>query len=85
MLKSGSYPYSLKKRILSDKGHLSNEACAGILPYLVENGTSKIVLAHLSKENNTPLLAYKTAAEALAEAGFTPNDVRLTVAPESIV
>lgn len=85
MLKCGPYPFHLKKRILSDKGHLSNEACAEILPFLVENGTSKIVLAHLSRENNTPLLAYKTAAEALAEAGFTPNDVKLTVAPESII
>lgn len=85
MLKSGSYPYVLKKRILSDKGHLSNDACAEILPCLVEKGTEKIVLAHLSRENNTPLLAYNTSAEALAEAGFTPNDVKLTVAPESIV
>lgn len=85
MLKGGLYPYHLKKRILSDKGHLSNEACAEILPALVEKGTSKIVLAHLSRENNTPQLAYKTSAEALAEAGFTPNDVKLTVAPESIV
>ncbi len=85
MLKEGPYPYILKKRILSDRGHLSNEACAEFLPYLVEMGAKKIVLAHLSGENNTPSLAYKTNAEALAEAGFTPSDVNLTVAMRSII
>ncbi len=85
MLKNGPYPYILKKRILSDHGHLSNDACAAFLPKLVEMGTEKIVLAHLSNENNTPELAYKTNAEALAEAGFTPNDVKLTVAMREII
>lgn len=85
MLKNGPYPYILKKRILSDHGHLSNDDCAAFLPKLVDMGTEKIVLAHLSQENNTPEIAYKTNAEALAEAGFTPNDVKLTVAMRSIV
>lgn len=85
MLKSGPYPYSLKKRILSNRGHLSNADCAAFIPKLVDMGTEKIILAHLSKENNTPELAYNTNAEALAEAGFTPNDVRLTIARESII
>ena len=85
MLKNGPYPYSLKKRILSDHGHLSNEDCATFLPKLVEKGTEKIILAHLSKENNTPQLCYKTNAEALAEAGFTPSDVRLTIAMGSVI
>lgn len=85
MLKDGPYPYILKKRILSDHGHLSNESCAEFLPQLVEMGAKKIVLAHLSQENNTPSLAYKTNAEALAEAGFTPSDVKLTVAMRSII
>lgn len=85
MLNEGPYPYLLKKRILSDNGHLSNDACAEFLPSLVENGTKKIVLAHLSGENNTPSLAYKTSAEALAEAGFTPDDIKLTVAMKSII
>ena len=52
---------------------------------MVDMGAKKIILAHLSKENNTPELCYKTSAEALAEAGFTPNDVRLTIAMESII
>ena len=84
MLKSGPYPYILKKRILSDHGHLSNDDCAAFLPKLVDRGTEKIILAHLSSENNTPELAYKTSASALAEAGFTPSDVRLTVAMRCI-
>lgn len=85
MLKNGPYPYPLKMRILSDHGHLSNDACADFLPTLVDKGTSKIVLAHLSAENNTPEAAYRTSAQSLAEAGFTPDDVRLTVAQRSIL
>ena len=85
LLKNGPYPYILKKRILSDHGHLSNDDCAAFLPKLVEAGTEKIVLAHLSQENNTPELCYKTNAEALAEAGYTPNDVKLTIAMSSII
>lgn len=85
MLKCGPYPYILKKRILSDHGHLSNDDCAAFLPKLVDMGAEKIILAHLSKENNTPELCYKTNASSLAEAGFTPNDVRLTVAMRSII
>ena len=85
MLTKGPYPYLLKKRILSDNGHLSNTACAQFVPSLVERGTKKIVLAHLSEENNTPSLAYQTSAEALAQAGFTPDDIKLTVAMKSII
>ena len=85
MLKSGPYPYILKKRILSDHGHLSNDACAEFLPELVDHGTKKIVLAHLSHENNTPDIAYRTSASHLTDAGFTPEDVKLTVAMRSIL
>jgi phosphoribosyl 1,2-cyclic phosphodiesterase len=85
MLKNGPYPYILKKRILSDHGHLSNEDCAAFIPKLVDMGAEKIILAHLSHEINTPERCYKTNAEALAEAGFTPNDVRLTIAMQSII
>lgn len=57
-LKSGPYPYPLKQRILGPYGHLSNFDCAALLPHLVNYGTERIVLAHLSEENNTPELAY---------------------------
>lgn len=70
MLRSGAYPYILKKRILSDKGHLSNIACANELPALVKNGVVRLVLGHLSKENNTPELAYNTSVQALNKAGM---------------
>ncbi len=67
MLRNGPYPYPLKKRILSDFGHLSNDACAAVLPDLVQMGTTRIALAHLSQHNNTPQLAERTACNALAE------------------
>lgn len=82
MLKTGSYPYALKKRILSERGHLSNKACAEELPELVKSGVNRIILGHLSKENNTPLLAYNTALEALSKAKMTLGlDFTLEVAP----
>ncbi len=85
MLKEGPYPFPLKKRILSDNGHLSNDACAEFVPKLVESGTKRIILSHLSAENNTPRLAYEASALSLAEAGFTPDDIKLTVAMRSII
>lgn len=56
----GPYPYMLKKRIQSDIGHLSNESASKAIKELYENGTKNIILAHLSKENNFPELAYQT-------------------------
>ena len=67
MLKSGSYPYHLKKRILSNRGHLSNEASSVLAKTLALSGTKQVLLAHLSKENNTPELAKRIAARALLE------------------
>ena len=77
----GSYPYSLKLRILSDTGHLSNEACAHCLTEVLryrrirkrfseDKGALKVFLAHLSKENNTPEQALITVKNALEEEGF---------------
>jgi len=69
MLQNGPYPYWLKRRILSDRGHLSNNACAEFLPQLLKRGTARFFLAHLSRENNTPELAYATAKAAFDEVG----------------
>lgn len=69
MLRRGPYPAELKLRIMSDKGHLSNGACAAELPLLLKNGTGRIVLGHLSMQNNTPSLALASARAALAEIG----------------
>ncbi len=82
MLENGPYPYPLKRRILSDCGHLSNAACARELPYLVREGTTRIFLGHLSRENNLPDLAYATAEAELTGAGLRENiDYILQVAP----
>lgn len=82
MLQNGPYPYPLKKRILSRTGHLSNVACADELCRMVEMGTTRFVLAHLSAENNTPELAYQTSVCSLSLAGMKEKmDYKLCVAP----
>lgn len=69
MLKSGPYPYYLKQRILSDRGHLSNAASADFAAQLVESGTTRVVLAHLSRENNMPELAKSAAFSSMEKIG----------------
>ena len=82
MLMSGPYPYPLKRRILSDKGHLSNIACAEELPDFVSAGVKHLVLGHLSQDNNTPDVAFATALCALKQAGMQQDeDFTLCVAP----
>ncbi|MBR5278788.1 MAG: MBL fold metallo-hydrolase, partial [Clostridia bacterium] len=87
MLKNGSYPYSLKQRILGDMGHLSNNMCAKLLPHLAAFGTEAFMLAHLSEENNTPAAAYEESLAALLTNGYKVNQndsdsLRLRVAPK---
>ena len=76
MLRYGSYPFYLKRRILSDRGHLSNAACAAFARELAGSGTRQIILGHLSRENNTP-------ARAMAETGqaLLGTDTALYCAP----
>ena len=82
MLKEGAYPYILKQRILSDNGHLSNSACAEALPDFVGAGLTRIILGHLSEENNTPHLALNESIDSLGRAGMVINtDYTLDVAP----
>jgi len=82
-LRSGPYPYYLKQRISGSGGHLSNETAAAFAVTLAEQGASEIVLAHLSRENNTPAMAYNAVERALCAAGYSPCDsgLHLTVAP----
>lgn len=83
-VQSGPYPFHLKARILGDRGHLSNEAGAELAALAAESGTRAVVLAHLSRENNTPARAWETAARRLRSMGCEPNlDLSLTVAPRS--
>lgn len=74
MLKRGPYPPDLKLRILSEVGHLSNNACADQLAFLLKNGTTRFILGHLSQENNLPTLARITAQNALTLAGAKENE-----------
>lgn len=81
MLQNGSYPYPLKRRILSKSGHLSNTACAQELSGFVLSGTRRFVLAHLSDENNLPQLAYQTSLCCLTQCGMKEGvDFKLLVA-----
>ena len=66
MLRYGRYPAFLKKRILSDRGHLSNDACSAALARFADRGTKHFFLAHLSQENNRPELALDCAEKACA-------------------
>ena len=82
MLRTGPYPYPLKRRILSDIGHLSNDACAVELAQLVGSGTCRLMLGHLSEQNNTPQLALRTAVAELGRAGMKfKGDYTLDIAP----
>lgn len=78
MLKNGSYPYTLKQRILSDTGHLSNDAAKELAVHACRAKTKTVLLGHLSKENNRPELAHKTVKQALLENDILPGrDVSL--------
>lgn len=80
MLRNGSYPYYLKTRIFGKTGHLSNTESGAFAARLIQSGTTRLILGHLSQENNTPQIAEGTALAALTE--FTRNgDYTLNVAP----
>ena len=75
------YPARLKSRILGQKGHLSNDSGADAAVTLAGCGTKHLLLGHLSNENNTPDLAYRTAHAALTAAGAkVGEDVTLNIA-----
>lgn len=82
MLKFGPYPYNLKRRILSDIGHLSNEDCGKAIADMIDGKKRKrVILGHLSKTNNYPELAYQTVVNILtARCIDLVKDIGLTVA-----
>jgi len=83
MLKFGSYPAYLKKRIRGQYGHLENKQVAeGLLEWMTEN-TQRIVLAHLSEENNTPEIALSAVMRILRDSNRSRKtmDVQVQVAP----
>ena len=67
MLENGPYPYDLKLRIASHRGHLSNPDSAEFAAQLCATGTKRLMLAHLSQENNTPDTAYDACVSAIAD------------------
>ncbi|MCL1902972.1 MAG: MBL fold metallo-hydrolase [Oscillospiraceae bacterium] len=75
------YPAFTKERILSRIGHLSNKDSADYIQKLIENGATRVVLAHLSRENNTPETAFAHTVSTLASAGLKHNyDYTLDIA-----
>lgn len=80
--KNPSYSAVLKRRIMSDQGHLSNEDCAAFCETLVRGGTRRLILGHLSQENNTPATAKNCTKRFLEQRGMTEErDFILTTAP----
>ena len=84
MLRRGRYPYVLKQRILSTRGHLCNEIAADMAVELIKSGTGSILLGHLSRENNLPEVALQAVLEK-AGAAAEACGCRIIVAPEKIV
>ena len=91
MLKNGSYPPNVKARILSDKGHLSNEACTAELADFIRCGVFRIMLGHISENNNRPALAVNTSVDMLRSVGmkqdldYTLSDVPAVCSGKSIL
>ncbi len=67
MLRDGPYPWSVKQRVMSRVGHLSNDAAADFLAKGYDGGAAYVVLAHLSENNNMPELARISAERALRD------------------
>lgn len=83
MLKNGPYRYPLKRRILSDFGHLSNEQTDEVIEKLVGTKVKNIILAHLSENNNTKELAFAGAVYALQKHGLVEGkDIKIYVATQ---
>ncbi len=80
MLMEGPYPYYLKQRVISDKGHLSNKTTAKYLENLVGDNTKYVILAHLSEKNNTEILAKEAVCSKLEN-----KDIKVLIARQEEV
>lgn len=86
MLELGPYPYQLKQRILSNRGHISNEACGKLLARLIHPDFKGVLLGHLSKTNNFPELAFETVKLELEMSGIPADgSFLLSVAPPGCI
>ena len=80
MLKVGPYPWSVKQRVMSRVGHLSNLGMSEYLLGDLDRGTAHLVLGHISQQNNHPEIVRIVAAQSLDERGLT---TRLSIAEQS--
>ena len=82
MLQVGPYPYPLKRRILGDRGHLSNDTAGHLLCEILHDGMKEIILGHLSKENNYDALAYASVCAQInmSETPWHAEDFDILVA-----
>ena len=87
MLNAGPYPLSLKRRILSDHGHLSNENSGRLLDQVLHSELRHVFLGHLSAENNLPELALRTVREQIdqSDSEYHAKDFDITVASRNHV
>jgi len=87
MLEVGPYPYYLKQRILSERGHLSNELAGRLLSRLLHNKLKTVLLGHLSQENNLPELAYEAVRVEvnMADNEFKAADFPMFIASRTEV
>lgn len=82
LINNPNYSSALKQRILSKHGHLSNMSSAKVVCALAQNNVKQVVLAHLSPENNTPMLCYQTVCDYLLAMGVEPGvNIKIDVAP----
>lgn len=78
MLKVGPYPWSLKQRVMSRRGHLSNDVVSQFILDDISARTRTLVLGHLSEQNNLPALAHMVAAQAIGRRGLTSLDLSVS-------
>lgn len=83
LMNNPSYPLVLKQRIRGKHGHLSNMSAAKVIETLAQTGTKQVMLSHLSRENNTPELAYTTICNYLKERGIIEGE-HIKIATTSI-
>ena len=87
MLEVGPYPYPLKRRVMGDKGHLSNELSGQLLCDILHDKLQHVILGHLSKENNYAELAYETVKleVTVGDNPYKGEDIPIMVAGRDAV
>ena len=84
LLRGGPYPWSVKQRVMSRVGHLSNDALADFLTTDYDGGAEFLILAHLSEQNNHPEIARMTAERALGQPSLLHNRLMLAAQHEPL-